>query len=142
MNDGSFELISLTSINVLNDDPGISFTSGVYTTGAGIVYASLGNFYIFDNGYETDIGRVTRVNKFDWDGATGGVEFVAAGFVPGRMLNQFSADEYDGHLRIATSINEFGSEIGRAKVKMPCLWSKKITARSEYMEAACKLGVE
>ncbi|MCA9198747.1 MAG: beta-propeller domain-containing protein, partial [Planctomycetales bacterium] len=104
-----FELISLTSINVLNDDPGISFTSGVYTTGAGIVYASLDNFYIFDNGYEPDIGQVTRVNKFDWDGATGGVEFVAAGFVPGQMLNQFSADEYAGHLRIATSISNSGS---------------------------------
>ena len=41
----------------------------------------------------------------------------ATGVVPGRLLNQFSLDEYDGHLRVATTIDQqwFGlSGIGRA----------------------------
>lgn len=41
----------------------------------------------------------------------------ATGAVPGRLLNQFSLDEYDGHLRVATTIDQqwFGlSGIGRA----------------------------
>ncbi len=33
----------------------------------------------------------------------GEIEYDAEGSVPGRLLNQFSLDEYDNHLRVATT---------------------------------------
>lgn len=46
----------------------------------------------------------TLVYKFDLDGTD--VEFNSKGKVPGRILNQFSMDEYDEHFRIATTVGE------------------------------------
>ena len=42
--------------------------------------------------------------KYRWDGQTGQVLLVASGQLPGRLLDQFSADEYQGHLRVAATI--------------------------------------
>lgn len=42
---------------------------------------------------------------------TGNVTYFAQGEVPGRILNQFSMDEYNGYLRIATTVDSiWGSE--------------------------------
>lgn len=41
----------------------------------------------------------------------GNVEYKAIGYVDGYTLNQFSMDEYDGHLRITTTSGWWGSEI-------------------------------
>ena len=84
-------------------------TSAVYATGASTIYASLHNFYVFDQAYTQEDGAVTQVMKFDWEPATGGVDFVAATSVAGTMLNQFSADEFDNQLRIATTISNVSS---------------------------------
>ncbi len=43
--------------------------------------------------------------KFDWQPATGGIEFDATTTVPGTILNQFSADESGSYLRIATTVH-------------------------------------
>lgn len=98
-------LISLVSLKVTQDEPGLTETSGVYTSGAEQVYASLEHFYLFENGAQDEIGQVTRILQFDWNRETGAVEFQAKGVVPGRMLNQFSADEHEGHLRIVTTVS-------------------------------------
>ncbi|MFF5230469.1 beta-propeller domain-containing protein [Dactylosporangium sp. NPDC000521] len=45
----------------------------------------------------------TQVFKFDL-GAAGSPRFVASGEVPGWLLNQYSMSEWDGHLRIATTM--------------------------------------
>jgi uncharacterized secreted protein with C-terminal beta-propeller domain len=42
--------------------------------------------------------------------ANGRVEYVASGEVPGRVLNQFSMDEFDGYFRVATTT---GRVLGR-----------------------------
>ncbi len=109
LTEGASALVSLVSINTQNSEPGLSGSSGVYTNGGTQVYASLEHFYVFENGYEPEDGSVTRVLQFDWNGDTGAVEFAAAGQVAGWMLNQFSADEYEGHLRIVTTISHSGS---------------------------------
>jgi len=44
----------------------------------------------------------TILNKISID--KGNISYVAQGEVPGRVLNQFSMDEYDGFFRIATTI--------------------------------------
>ncbi|MET7332467.1 beta-propeller domain-containing protein [Nonomuraea sp. NPDC005650] len=46
----------------------------------------------------------TEVHRFDISSA-GAPSYVASGKVPGRLLNQYSLSEYDGHLRIATTLN-------------------------------------
>jgi uncharacterized secreted protein with C-terminal beta-propeller domain len=49
----------------------------------------------------------TIVNKFGL--AEGKIGFLGQGRVPGRVLNQFSMDEYGGNFRIATTIGRNGS---------------------------------
>jgi uncharacterized secreted protein with C-terminal beta-propeller domain len=73
------------------------------------LFSSWESFRVFDRDYVPEDGAVTRVMKFDWDPATGGIEFAANTIVPGSMLNQFSADEFDGRLRIATTIDNRGA---------------------------------
>lgn len=104
LSEGASALVSLASINVMNSEPGLSASSGVYTNGATEIYASLEHFFVFESGYDVEDGNVTRILQFDWDRESGAAKFSAAGEVAGLMLNQFSADEYDGHLRIVTTI--------------------------------------
>ena len=97
-------LVSVVSMNISSDQPGIVASTGIFTSGADEIYGSLDNLYVFDQQYTSEDGTVTQILKFDWDAETGGVEFVVKGQVPGRLLNQFSADEFDGYVRIATTI--------------------------------------
>ncbi|MCP4192866.1 MAG: hypothetical protein GY768_19815 [Planctomycetaceae bacterium] len=110
-------LLSLISIDVTNTEPGIAASSGVYTDGVAKVYASLDHFYVFENAYGSEDGLSTRILKFDWDGESGAANLAASGEVAGWMLNQFSADEYQGHLRIVTTISNSnsGNWTGRAE---------------------------
>jgi len=101
----AMNLISVVSVNVKSEEPGLSDTSAVYGTGASTLYASLDNFYVFDRDNSSEDGALTRIVKFDWDPATGGVEFAATTTVAGTILNQFSADEYGDDLRIATTVS-------------------------------------
>ncbi|WP_432869787.1 beta-propeller domain-containing protein [Microbispora rosea] len=52
----------------------------------------------------------TEVHRFDIS-APGVPRYVASGSVPGRLLNQYSLSEYDGHLRVATTS---GAEVSGA----------------------------
>ena len=107
--EGARTLISVVSFNINSNEPGLASSSAVYATGASAIYASLDNFYVFDLDYATEDGALTRVMKFDWDPATGGIDFAATTTVAGSLLNQFSADESDGYLRIATTIDNRGA---------------------------------
>jgi len=98
-------LVSVVSLNMGGDEPGIAASAGVFTSGADKIYGSRANLYVFDDEYASEDGPTTRIMKFDWDSETGAVEFAAKGQIAGRMLDQFSADEYDGYLRIATTIS-------------------------------------
>ena len=98
-------LVTVVSLNMSGDEPGITESTGIFTSGASKIYGSLDNLYVFDRGNTWEDGAVTRILKFDWDADGGDVELVAQGQVAGTMLNQFSADEYGGYLRIATTIS-------------------------------------
>ena len=50
-----------------------------------------------------DYGDVTTIHKFGLDAETPAVTYQATGVAKGRILNQFSMDEYEGRLRIATT---------------------------------------
>lgn len=99
----AFNLISVVSFNVEGNEPGLADTSGVYSTGASAIYASLDNFYVFDADYSAEDGALTRIVKFDWEPADGSIDFAATTTVAGSIINQFSADESGEFLRIATT---------------------------------------
>ncbi|GAB3885593.1 hypothetical protein GCM10027612_21260 [Microbispora bryophytorum subsp. camponoti] len=44
----------------------------------------------------------TEVHRFDVS-TPGAPRYVTSGSVPGRLLNQYSLSEFDGHLRVATT---------------------------------------
>ncbi len=101
-------LISVVSLNMNDDAPGVTASTGVLATNAVKIYGSLENLYLFDE-HTTDEDRVTRILAFAWEAESGSVELAARGQVAGHMLNQFSADEHEGYLRIATTIRNSGS---------------------------------
>ncbi|MEU6407572.1 beta-propeller domain-containing protein [Microbispora sp. NPDC046933] len=58
----------------------------------------------------------TEVHRFDVS-APGAPRYVTSGSVPGRLLNQYSLSEYDGHLRVATTsgADVFGASPGTSE---------------------------
>lgn len=76
-------------------------SKAVLTGYAACMYVSLSNIYvampmwIYGGGESTEIHRI-RINGLE-------IEYEASGEVPGRVLNQFSMDEYQGYFRIATT---------------------------------------
>ncbi len=81
----------------------------------GLIYASTQALYLTDTNWYYDFQRTdTDVYKFAF--LEGTVALVAAGTVPGRILNQYSMGEYEGYLRVATTTDglfiwETGEEI-------------------------------
>ncbi|HEY3356917.1 MAG TPA: beta-propeller domain-containing protein [Polyangia bacterium] len=80
----------------------------------GAVYASTDALYIADRHYASDmsvwyyepaeqIEEATTVHKFLLNRGAIGTAYAGSGVVKGRVLNQFSLDEQDGYLRIATT---------------------------------------
>lgn len=70
------------------------------------IYVSHGNIFIASGGYglwnlEGENTEATVIHKISLDEGT--VSYVAQGEVPGRVLNQFSMDEYNSFFRIATT---------------------------------------
>lgn len=102
-------LISVVSINMSNNEPGLSGTSGILTNGADTIYGGWDGLYVLERAYNREDGDITRILKFDWNADTGLVDFASFGHVAGYLLNQFSVDTFDGYLRIATTLwNSYG----------------------------------
>jgi hypothetical protein len=82
-----------------------------------VVYASPGRMYVattrWDPAPEEGDARVqpvpasphTLVHAFDLTG-DGPARYLVSGSVPGTLLNQFSMSEHEGHLRVATTMQE------------------------------------
>jgi inhibitor of cysteine peptidase len=103
---------TVSSFNI-QKDAGVtakSFLLGYSTT----IYASRENLYIaylnthpvYREGAirekSSGIEDNTMIHKFRLK--SGDIQHAALGEVPGRLLNQFSLDEYNGHLRVATTV--------------------------------------
>ncbi len=94
------------SVNVMSDE---SPAYKVFLVGAaGTVYVSTDNIYITVPGRVTILKKTgslserTQIHRISIQ--NGKIEYKASGEVPGRVLNQFSMDEYNGYFRIATTI--------------------------------------
>lgn len=100
--------VTLASISM--DDPDEEIKKEVIVGSGQNIYASLENLYVAEMNYPfwfaaREGGTPTEktiVHKFSLD--DGDVSYEGNMEAPGRVLNQFSMDEYDDHFRIATTI--------------------------------------
>lgn len=66
-----------------------------------LVYMSNNALYVAGQDYNTIWGTITNISKFTIDGTK--IGFAGGGMVDGSILNQFSMDEHNGNLRVATT---------------------------------------
>ncbi len=107
-----FNTVSVVTVD-FSEGLGSSESVGVIANGE-TIYASTESLYVATNVWvpgewigDTSLGDFeeeysTAVHKFDISGE-GPAEYRASGSVDGHLLNQFSMDEYEGRLRIATT---------------------------------------
>lgn len=74
--------------------------STVYATGSHLYLGQY--FYRFLQDWKGE--EFTAIHKFAFDDKEAGLSYQASGKVPGALLNQFSLSEYNGHLRVVTTI--------------------------------------
>ncbi|NLX23736.1 MAG: hypothetical protein GXY55_18950 [Phycisphaerae bacterium] len=105
---------AITTVVTLNvDNPTGEFASTAITANAGTIYASPDALYVADTAYDWNalISRTdTMVHKLAFTET--GTRYVASGLVPGRPLGQYSLGEYQDHLRIATTLDEWSMQSG------------------------------
>lgn len=102
----SDNLLSIVSIDMHDAQPGLVSASSVmadYTQG---MYATAEHLYLFQPNYSYGDTRTT-ILEFSWANGERGIELIGTGIVEGTLLNQFSADEFDGRLRVATTVSGF-----------------------------------
>jgi uncharacterized secreted protein with C-terminal beta-propeller domain/outer membrane protein assembly factor BamB len=100
--------VSVVAFNVAGDAPGPISSVAVPGHTSPQVYVSQESLYLLQTRSAWRRDQETSIVKIDFDEATGGVELSASGKAPGRVLNQFSVDEHDGYLRIATTQGRAG----------------------------------
>jgi len=110
--DYGYGYTTVFAVNILDD--GVEPAHETFLLGASSsVYASLSNVYLaiprYD--YETSI-ETTSIVRIRIQGNM--ITSEASGAVPGRVLNQFSMDEYGEYFRIATTISDFRSFLGQS----------------------------
>ncbi len=109
--------VSVIAIDLANPagNPNVATTLGQ----VGTIYASkdalYAAHYVFDYWYYNDEedkspAEYTMIHKFEY--ADAAPKYAASGKIDGRILNQFSMDEHDGHLRVATTINDWTTDEG------------------------------
>jgi uncharacterized secreted protein with C-terminal beta-propeller domain len=82
-----------------------SSTENLYVASPKYTYESIDSFNVWQPIYT---GQSTALYRFALN--NGNVKFADSGEVPGRILNQFSMDEYDDNFRIATTTGSVGDE--------------------------------
>jgi len=107
----SDSLLSVVSIDTRGGQPGLVSSSSVVTDWTNGIHANRDHLYVFSPIYN-DGGAQTRVLQFAWANGEREIQLLASGVVEGTLLNQFSADEHDGRLRIATTTSHYDFETG------------------------------
>ena len=87
--------------------------AGYMTGGFSVLYVSYEHMYIavtiydysYDGMYYWNYEK-TAIHKIAFNNLD--TDYVCSGEVPGRLLNQFSMDEYNGNLRVATTVGQMG----------------------------------
>jgi len=111
-------LVTLSSMDVL--DPTLPIDARSVLGQVNSVYANGRSFYILsqedkEGPFRTyDDSVETIVHRFALAEGSGVPSYAASGKVPGWVLNQFSIDEYEGNLRLATTdqSSDFNQSVG------------------------------
>ncbi len=103
-NPDGYGITSVITVDI--DNPAGEFKPVAITADAGTIYASRTALYVTDTNYSYSFRSFredTVIHKFDLTGDA--AAYVASGLVPGRLLNQYSLGENDGHLRLASTVS-------------------------------------
>ena len=95
------QLVSITALDVGADVPAIVASSSAPIGSASTIYVSPQSLYAV-MADSSSAERTTQIYKFSLTPLEGQIPLVAAGRVPGQVLNSFSLDEQDSYLRIVT----------------------------------------
>lgn len=109
----SDSLLSVVSIDTRSSQPGLVSSSSVLANWTNGIYANQDHLYIFSPVYGDGTSQ-TRILEFAWANGDREIELLGTGVVDGTLLNQFSADEYNGNLRIATTTFNYDWETGES----------------------------
>jgi len=100
------QFFSIVSLDMQDQEPGIVASTSLAGSGVAQIYGAHDSLYVFDQAYSQEDATLTRILKFAWDGDNGAIQFVAQGALIGGLNNQFSADEHEGVLRVATTTRD------------------------------------
>lgn len=103
-----YSVLSIVEIDATDTTDPVE-TAGLLSDGWQI-YASQDNFYVAQTSWWWwwgwgDLDLNTHIHQFALTDT--GPRYAASGSVPGWLLDQFSFSEYDGHLRVATTDNDW-----------------------------------
>ena len=107
----SDSMLSVVSIDTRSLQPGLVSSSSVLASWTNGIYANQDHLYVFSPIYG-DGTTQTRILEFAWANGDREIQLLGSGTVDGTLLNQFSADEYNGNLRIATTTFSYDSATG------------------------------
>ena len=108
--------------------------------GASNVYSTTENLYVACTDYRYSDAS-TKIIKFAFDGIN--IKEKTTGTVNGYTNNQWSFDEKDGYLRVATTVNKNGKEYNKLYIlnkKLEKVGSVGGFARNEHIEAVRYIG--
>lgn len=105
----SDSLLSVITIDTRDTQPGLVSSSSLFATYSNGIYANRDHLYVFSPIWGADQSQ-TRILEFAWANGDREIELLATGVIDGTLLNQFSADEFDGKLRVATTTTSYGSD--------------------------------
>ncbi len=111
LDEQGYGLTTVVTLDV-NDPTGEPVATSIVAD-AGTIYASTEALYVTDTeygwfGFRTLTRTDTEIHKLRFTET--GTEYAASGLVPGRPLNQYSLGEYQDHLRIATTEDDFSGD--------------------------------
>ena len=114
-------LTTVATFDLNSNDAGPVATANILTAGAAHtqVYMTADSVYVFaerspisqtfGDVWNWNATVATTVWKFDVDAEDHDIDLAAKGTFEGALLNQFSADEHDGHLRVVTKNDWWGN---------------------------------
>ncbi len=102
----------IVAINIFRDGE-TPECKAILTGYASCMYVSLNNIYVAMLRWDSWLSsESTEIHRISIDGSK--ITCEASGVVPGRVLNQFSMDEYKGYFRIATTTGHLARFLSQA----------------------------
>lgn len=101
------KLLSAVSIDVDAPQARLASSRTIFTSSSDTIYASLDHLFVFRREWTPEDQNHTRIIEFTWDLNGAGLRATGTGLVPGDVINQFSIDEFDGQLRVATTTRSY-----------------------------------